>query len=367
MRTLIGLMLLLGVVSAQSVNLTRVATGLERPVYLTQAPGDQRLLIVEQTGKIRVLQNGQVQAEPFLDVSSLISCCGERGLLGLAFHPKYAENGFFFVNYTNREGNTVVARYKAENNRGVANSARVLITIAQPYANHNGGMVGFGPDGYLYIGMGDGGAGGDPQNYAQNLNSLLGKILRIDVDNASGNLAYSIPRDNPFVGREGVRPEIWSYGWRNPWRFSFDRQTGDMWVGDVGQNAWEEVHFEAKGKGGGNYGWRCREGNHDFRAGECGNKPLIDAVLEYPHNDSGGCSITGGYRYRGQAIAALRGAYIYGDYCSGRIWAGTEQGSRWNAREIAKATFQISSFGEDSSGELYVLDHSGTVYKIAGR
>jgi glucose/arabinose dehydrogenase len=349
------------------LSLTRVATGFERPVYVAQAPGDQRLLVVEQTGKIRVLQNGQVQAEPFLDVSGLVSCCGERGLLGLTFHPKYAENGFFFINYTGREGNTVIARYKAENNRGVAGSARIVMTIAQPYANHNGGMVEFGPDGYLYIGMGDGGAGGDPQNHGQNLGSLLGKILRIDVDNPSGNLPYGIPRDNPFVGREGVRPEIWSYGWRNPWRFSFDRSTGDMWVGDVGQNAWEEVHWEGRGKGGLNYGWRCKEGNHDYRAGECGNKLLVDAVLEYSHGDSGGCSITGGYRYRGQAVASIKGAYIYGDYCTGRIWAGVEGGNRWSAKELTRVGFQISSFGEDNSGELYVLDHGGTVYKITGR
>jgi len=335
-------------------------------LFLTYSPDDTgRLFIVEQGGTIRILQEGRLLAEPFLDITSLVSCCGERGLLGLAFHPNYRQNGLFFVNYTNRQGNTVIARYRANGNRTEAASAQILLTIEQPYANHNGGMIAFGPDGMLYIGMGDGGSGGDPINAGQRLDTLLGKILRIDVNRSEGNQAYAIPTDNPILA--GRRSEIWSYGWRNPWRFSFDRQTGDMWIADVGQNAVEEVHFQpASSKGGENYGWRIMEGDRCFSPREnCNREGLVLPVLTYTHDQ--GRSITGGYRYRGSAMPAFRGAYFYADYVSGRIWAATSQGNRWQSREILRTDLNISSFGEDAAGELYVIDHRGTIYRMAQR
>lgn len=364
MRAL-ALVLFLSTALAQ-FNLTPVASNLTQPLFLTYAPdGSGRLFILEQPGRIRIVQNGRLVAEPFLDIAAQVSCCGERGLLGLAFHPDYKSNGLFFINYTNSSGNTVIARYKVSSNpnRADTGSAQVLLTIEQPYANHNGGMVAFGPDGYLYIGMGDGGNGGDPQNNAQNLGSLLGKILRIDVNKSQGNRAYTVPQDNPFVNRQGARPEIWSYGWRNPWRFSFDRETGDLWVADVGQNKWEEVHFQpASSKGGENYGWRLMEGNHCYNPTDCNKNGLVLPVLEYDHGE--GQSITGGYRYRGKAIPALQGMYIYADYVSGRIWGASPKGNAWEAKELRKTDLRISSFGEDEGGELYVIDHAGTVYKM---
>lgn len=355
-----------GLASAQSINLVPIANNLSRPLFLTYSPDDTgRLFILEQGGTIRIWQNGRLLPEPFLDISSLVACCGERGLLGLAFHPNFRQNNLFFLNYTNRSGNTVIARYRANGNRAEADSAQILLTIAQPYANHNGGMIAFGPDGMLYIGMGDGGSGGDPINAGQRLDTLLGKILRIDVNRSEGNRAYAIPADNPTLA--GRRSEIWSYGWRNPWRFSFDRQTGDMWIADVGQNAVEEVHFQpASSKGGENYGWRIMEGNRCFNPPQnCNREGLVMPVLTYTHDQ--GRSITGGYRYRGSAMPAFRGAYFYADYVSGRIWAATPQGERWQSREVLKTDLNISSFGEDAAGELYVIDHRGTVYRMAQR
>lgn len=359
-------LLLLGLASAQTINLVPVANNLSRPLFLTYSPDDTgRLFIVEQGGTIRILQEGRLQAEPFLDVTNLVSCCGERGLLGLAFHPNFRQNNQFFINYTNRQGSTVVARYRANGNRADAASALILLTIEQPYANHNGGMIAFGPDNMLYIGMGDGGSGGDPINAGQRLDTLLGKILRIDANRSEGNRAYAIPGDNPSLG--GRRSEIWSYGWRNPWRFSFDRQTGDMWIADVGQNAVEEVHFQpASSKGGENYGWRIMEGDRCFNPREnCNRENLVLPVLTYTHDQ--GRSITGGYRYRGSAMPAFRGTYFYADYVSGRIWAATPQGDRWQSREILRTDLNISSFGEDATGELYVIDHRGTVYRMTQR
>lgn len=359
-------LLLFGLASAQTINLVPVANNLSRPLFLTYSPDDTgRLFIVEQGGTIRVLQEGRLLAEPFLDVSSLVSCCGERGLLGLAFHPNFRQNNLFFINYTNRQGSTVVARYRANGNRADAASAQILLTIEQPYANHNGGMIAFGPDNMLYIGMGDGGAGGDPINAGQRLDTLLGKILRIDVNRSEGNRAYAIPADNPTLA--GRKSEIWSYGWRNPWRFSFDRQTGDMWIADVGQNAVEEVHFQpATSKGGENYGWRIMEGDRCFNPSQnCNREGLVMPVLTYTHDQ--GRSITGGYRYRGSAMPAFRGTYFYADYVSGRIWAAIPQGDRWQSREILRTDLNISSFGEDAAGELYVIDHRGTVYRMAQR
>ena len=365
---LLLLVALLGLGWAQNLQLQPVVSGLSRPLYLLPSPDDTgRLFVLEQGGLVKILQNGRVAAEPFLDVTGLVSCCGERGLLGLAFHPNFRQNGLFFVNYTNRQGSTVIARYRAEGNRAQANSAQILLTIEQPYSNHNGGMIAFGPDGFLYIGMGDGGSGGDPINAGQRLDTLLGKILRIDVNRTSGNRPYAIPESNPFVNRQGALPEIWSYGWRNPWRFSFDRQNGDMWVADVGQNAYEEVHFQpASSKGGENYGWRIMEGLECFnpRTG-CNRDGLVLPVLTYGHDV--GQSITGGYRYRGSAMQAMRGMYFYADFASGRIWGATQQGNRWQARELLSSDLRISSFGEDNDGELYVIDYNGAIYRMAQR
>lgn len=366
---LLGWVVGIGLASAQTIGLQTVAQNLNNPLFMTYAPdGSSRLFIVEQGGKIRILQNGKVLATPFLDLSKGISCCGERGLLGLAFHPEYKSNGFFFVNYTNPQGNTVVARYKVSSDPDRADpaSGQILLTVEQPYANHNGGMLAFGPDGYLYIGLGDGGSGGDPQNNAQNLGSLLGKILRIDVNRREAGKAYGIPADNPFINRPGARPEIWSYGWRNPWRFSFDRTTGDLWVGDVGQNRWEEISFQPAGQGGGNYGWRIMEGTHCYNPSSgCNKEGLILPVLEYGHDV--GNSVTGGYRYRGKAIPALQGAYLYADFGSGRIWAATESGGKWVSRELLQTRMNPSSFAEDPEGELYVIDLGGLIYKLVAK
>jgi glucose/arabinose dehydrogenase len=342
------------------VGLEPAITGLERIVFLTHAY-DERLFIVEQKGYIRIFANNALQPEPFLDISTLTKAGGERGLLGLAFHPDYQTNGYFFVNYTDANGDTQIVRYQVSDNPNLANpeSAKTILRVDQPYGNHNGGMMAFGLDGYLYIGMGDGGSGGDPQNYAQNLNSLLGKMLRIDVDKGD---PYAIPSDNPFVNQNDARPEIWSYGWRNPWRFSFDRETGDLWVGDVGQGSYEEISFQAAGQGGGNYGWRIMEGFHCYKPKNCQQDKLIQPLLEYSHSQ--GSSVTGGYRYRGAQLEHLQGAYLFGDFASGKIWMATERNSQWEYAELINTNFNISSFGEDASGELYMLDYKGVVYSI---
>ena len=349
------------------VVLTPVVTnGLESPVFLTHA-GDRsgRLFVVEQPGRIRTLEQGVLLPTPFLDMTERVIFGGERGLLGLAFHPDYRRNGRFFVNYNRKsDGATVLAEYR----RGSAPTAallneRVLMVVPQPYANHNGGMVAFGPDGYLYIGRGDGGSGGDPGNRAQNPEELLGKILRIDVD--SGD-PYGIPSDNPFA-KKGGRPEIYALGLRNPWRFAFDSKTGELWAADVGQNKWEEIDLITRG---GNYGWRVMEGAHCFDpALFCQTAGLMFPRLEYPH-EKGRCSIIGGFIYRGRANTGLAGQYVYGDFCSGEIFS--LQGTREDevSREpqvILKTPLRISSFGEDESGELYVLDHGGGVYRFAPR
>ena len=331
--------------------------------------GSGRLFLVQQNGQIRILTGGQLLGKPFLRIAGLISCCGEQGLLGLAFHPEYKSNGFFFVYYTNTDGNIVIARYRVSStNRNVANpqSALKILTIPHPnFGNHNGGQLQFGRDGYLYIGTGDGGSGGDPPNNAQNRQMLLGKLLRIDVTNSSGSTPYRVPPDNPFVGTSDARPEIWAFGLRNPWRFSFDRQTGDLFIGDVGQGSFEEVDFQPRsGRGGENYGWRLMEGKHCFNPSTgCNPGGLRLPILEYSHG-SDNCSVTGGYRYRGSAIPALRGAYIYADFCSGRIFRARPANGQWTAGQLADTEFNISTFGEDAAGELYFADLSGGVYKI---
>ncbi len=352
-----------------NVTLKAVATGWRRPLYVTHAGDDSgRLFLLEQSGKIWIVNNGRKSAQPFLDVSGLISPAAltnnytEQGLLGLAFHPDYANNGVFFINYTDRGGGTVVARYRvsADSPDGAdAASAEVIFQLPQPYANHNGGHIAFGPDGYLYIALGDGGSANDPLGAGQNRQLLLGSILRIDVDSGA---PYAIPPDNPFINDADAHDEIWSYGWRNPWRFSFDRVTGDMYIGDVGQNAWEEVSYEpAHHLGGGNYGWNVFEGHHLFSGG--GVEPHEAPIFVYGH--SHGCSVTGGYVYRGEAIADLQAVYLLGDYCSGRIWVTWRNPEfLWQAAEFMQTGLQISSFGEDEAGELYVIDYRGGLYRF---
>ena len=333
-----------------------IATNLTKPVAIAHAgDGSGRLFIALQEGQI-VIHDGQgVLPVPFLDIRALVSCCGEQGLLGLTFHPRFAENGLFFVNYTDRAGDTVIARYSvsiSEPDRADPDSAATLLTISQPFTNHNGGQLKFGPDGYLYVGMGDGGSGGDPQDNAQNLASLLGKMLRIDVD---GALPYTVPPDNPFVTTPGARPEIWALGLRNPWRFTFDRVTGDLFIGDVGQNLWEEINLQpAASPGGENYGWRRMEGTHCFNPpASCNPGTLTLPIIEYSH--ALGCSVTGGYRYRGQQIPELYGTYLYADFCSGRVWGASQDGAgRWSAAELLDTALLISTFGEDEAGELYL-------------
>jgi len=348
----------------RTIALSHLATQeLESPLFLTHArDGSGRLFVVEQPGRIRIVEQGELLPLPFLDIHDRILSGGERGLLGLAFHPDFRRTGTFYVNYTRKpDGATVVAEYRrGPSPHQALRDERVLMTVLQPYANHNGGMVAFGPDGYLYIGLGDGGAGGDPDNRAQNPQEFLGKILRIDVDHGD---PYGIPSDNPFAA-EGGRPEIYALGLRNPWRFSFDMQNGDLWAADVGQNKWEELDLIVPG---GNYGWRMTEGTHCYSpALLCRTKDLILPVLEYAH-EKGRCSITGGYVYRGRAVAGLAGQYLYGDYCSGEIFAfsrAQQTESNPNPRVILKTSIHISSFGEDERGELYVLDHAGGIYQI---
>ncbi len=350
-----------------NLGLIPVATGFERPTFLTHAnDNSNRLFVTEQVGRIQIINNGAVNSTPFLDITNIVgSDANEQGLLSVAFHSNYSQNGFFFVNYTDKQGDTVIARYSVSTNPDIAdpNSGQVLLTISQPYANHNGGQIAFGPDGYLYIGMGDGGAANDPQNRAQDLTSLLGKILRIDVDNAA---PYGAPDTNPFVDNGEARPEIWSFGWRNPWRFSFDMQTGDMYVGDVGQNKYEEIHVEPAGVGGGrNYGWRLMEGFHCFNPEECEPSSLgVELpIAEYEHSE--GCSVSGGYVYRGAQYPELVGTYLYGDYCTGTIWGTRPQpGGTWEQAKLLQTDHSISSFGQDQLGQLYVLDHQGGVYKL---
>jgi glucose/arabinose dehydrogenase len=353
-----------------SVSLQPVAQGLNAPLFLTAPPGDlDRLFVVERGGTIRIIRNDSVLATPFLDVGSRITAGGEQGLLGLAFHPGYSTNGRFSVNYTDTLGHTQIVRYQVSANPDVANpgSAFPILTVEQPYSNHNGGMIAFGPhDGMLYVGMGDGGSGGDPQNHGQNRMTLLGDILRLDVD---GGSPYAIPADNPFVGSLSVADEIWASGLRNPWRFSFDAANGDLYIGDVGQGEREEVSYQpASSAGGENFGWRIMEGTRCYNPSSgCSANGLTLPIHEYDHSD--GCSITGGYVYRGSAYPALAGRYFFADFCSSWLRSFVVVGGAAAGLQDHSATTGpvngTSSFGEDGEGELYVVSLTqGTVRRI---
>lgn len=345
--------------------LEEVFNGLDKPVYLTHSgDGSDRFYILEQRGVIRVLQVGTSQKKIFLDIEDRVGSGGsEQGLLGMAFHPEYNDNGYFFVHYTDTEGDTVISRFKAvDSDTADPRSERKILTANQPYSNHNGGQILFGPDGFLYIGLGDGGLAADPHGNAQNMKTFLGKILRIDINTDE---RYIIPMDNPFVNNAEVKPEIWAYGLRNPWRFSFDRLTGELYIADVGQNNWEEIDFEpADSTGGANYGWNKMEGTHCFIP-LCNSEAFIPPIFEYSHEE-GACSVTGGYVYRGSMNNQLFGAYVYGDYCSGDIWAlKRSSDGNWSNNLLLSTDLRISSFGEDESGELYVVDHRGAVYLLS--
>lgn len=343
-----------------------------QPVEFTHAgDGSNRVFVIEQKGKIRVFENNASAktAGIYLDIEAKVSSEGEMGLLGLAFHPNFKQNGYFYVNYTKRKPlETVIARYQvmsAADMKVEASSETILLKISQPYDNHNGGKIAFGPDGFLYIALGDGGAWGDQHNYAQNRASLLGKILRIDVDKTEkGN--YGIPADNPYVNNpEGFREEIYAYGLRNPWRFSFDAKTGQLWAGDVGQNEFEEIDIIVKG---GNYGWRLKEASRCYNPRkDCDNGNLIDPIHQYPRNE--GVSISGGFVYRGAAVPLLQGKYIYADYSNGKVWALSFDGNKkTNNQLLTDEGGSVSAFGEDAAGELYVLDHgSGTIKRFASK
>jgi uncharacterized protein (TIGR03437 family) len=315
---------------------------------------------------IRILRNGAVAAQPFLDIRARVNDTGgEQGLLGLAFAPGYASSGRFYVNYINAGGNTVISQFRVSGNADVADAGSeiILLTINQPFANHNGGQMRFGADGFLYIATGDGGSGGDPQGNGQRLDTLLGKILRVDVESQPGQVR--VPPSNPFVGTAGARGEIWAYGLRNPWRFSFDRGTHDLYIGDVGQNAFEEVNFQAAGSTGGqNYGWRTMEGLHCYNASTCNTQGLTLPVWEYSQAATGGCSVIAGFVYRGKGSPGLRGTYVYGDLCNGRIWGLERQGSPWVNRQLLASGLTIHTFGEDEAGEVYLAESNGRVYRV---
>ncbi|MGA0559985.1 PQQ-dependent sugar dehydrogenase [Larkinella sp. VNQ87] len=342
----------------------------KQPVELTHAgDGTNRLFVIEQEGRIRVFENNASTktAETYLDIANKVASGGEMGLLGLAFHPDFKQNGYFFVNYTkNNPRETVIARFKADPtaNRVDPATETVLLKFEQPYANHNGGKIAFGPDGFLYIATGDGGSGGDPQNNSQNLKSYLGKMLRIDVNKTDkGN--YGIPADNPFASNADAMPEIYAYGLRNPWRFSFDAETGLLWAGDVGQNSLEEIDIIKKG---GNYGWRLKEGQECYNPrNDCNRGQLIDPIHQYPRDE--GISVTGGVVYRGSALPELKGKYLYADFGSGRVWALSVNGEQKTGNQmLARDGGPVSAFGEDANREVYLLDHTtGTIKRFAAR
>jgi glucose/arabinose dehydrogenase len=373
-----------------SLSSTLVADGFKKPLFVTSHPENSKFLyVVEQAGKIIIINNGEKLDEPFLDITDRVVRPGrpgdERGLLGFAFHPDYAKNKKFYVNYINDDGFTIVSEFSAQSNlKANSSSERTVFNLKQPYSNHNGGHMQFGPDNYLYISIGDGGKRGDPLNAGQDLNTLFGKIIRIDIN----KVPYGIPKSNPYYGQKNKRGEIWAWGFRNVWRFSFDRKIGDIYYGDVGQNKWEEINYEPyNSKGGNNYGWRIMEASKCYNPEKnCDEKGLTLPIHEYPNDanymvvlgggsqtNSDGCSVTGGYVYRGSKIKGLNGYYIFGDYCSGNIWTfkvindkATSLTNRTKEINLGNGEFTtyISSFGEDADGELYIVEYNGGIYKI---
>jgi hypothetical protein len=375
MKTIITLIITLFSLSSfsQNINIELFSNGLSNPVNIKHA-GDDRLFVAERAGIIKIINtDGVLSSTPFLDINALVSNNGgEQGLLAIAFHPDYTNNGYFYVNYIDNNGDTVISRF-TRSSTAVAdpNSELVFMNISQPYSNHNGGDMHFGTDGYLYISTGDGGSGGDPENRSQNLTSHLGKLLRIDVDNpVIGGLNYSIPADNPFFGNtQNIKQEIWAYGLRNPWKWSFDRDTGDIWIADVGQNEIEEINMVPGTSSGINYGWRCYEGNATYNTANCPSaNTLTFPVAQYTHSNDGifKCSITGGYRYRGIAQPTLDGLYFFADYCSDEIGYVQENGTTFNLTLIDQfGNDGFSAFGEDINGELYIAGiRTGIIYKI---
>jgi hypothetical protein len=349
--------------TVDDLQVVEIVSGLISPVHLTAPTGDARLFVVDQPGVIYVVRNGTRLATPFLDLSAEVAYGGERGLFSMAFDPEYDSTGLFWVNYTDNAGDTRVERYRVSADPDVADagSAELVLHVDQPASNHNGGQIAFGPDGMLYVGMGDGGGGGDVQNHGQNRSTLLGALLRLDVR----TLPYAIPADNPFAGSVDDRPEIWGYGLRNPWRFSFDDVAGDLYIGDVGQGEWEEINAVAADEAPVNYGWRIMEGTHCYNPSSCNQTGLRLPVHEYSH-DEGRCSVTGGHVYRGEDLTGLQGHYFYSDYCAGflrsfRVAGGSATEHReWNVGDLGN----VLSFGEDSAGELYVLTGGGRVYRL---
>ena len=367
-----------------------IAQNLDKPIYITSYPDlNKRLLVVQQDGIIKIIENNTILKTPFIDISDRthqpLFPGDEMGMLGLAFHPNFNENKYFYINYVNKDDYTIISRFTVQNKLGNADSEKILIKLKQPYSNHNGGFIEFGFDGYLYISVGDGGSAGDPENRAQDLSNIFGTILRIDVN---GEKEYLIPKDNPFVNNENIRKEIWHYGLRNAWRFSFDRKTGDMYIGDVGQNNWEEINFQpADSKGGLNFGWNILEGTHCYPNDnqQCSRDNTILPLFEYPNDanyfktllgwkqsDMQGCSVTGGYVYRGNNKPDLYGRYFFGDYCTGKVWSLKNDNGNLDMRDhtkellksMNKKEFYLSSFGEDEEGELYIINYSGQVYSI---
>ena len=353
--------------SLPNLKLELIAKGLKNPVHTTNAgDGSKRLFIVEQAGVVRILKDGKLLSTPFLNIKERVSSGGEKGLLSIAFHPKFQENGRFFINYTSPAGglNTVISEFQVSNNPDVADtkSERIILTIEQPFTNHNGGQIAFGPDGYLYIGMGDGGSANDPHGHGQNLSTLLGAMLRIDVDKKDG---YGIPSDNPFKAQPNARPEIWAYGLRNPWRFSFDPLTGILYAGDVGQDNREEIDIIERGR---NYGWNIMEGFICTPGvnSKCDKTGLTLPIVDYGRDD--GVSVIGGVVYRGHEIPGLCGSYLYGDWGSGKLWALRRDGHEVAENKMLLDTkLSISSFGIDEAYEVYVVDHNGGVYKVRAK
>jgi glucose/arabinose dehydrogenase len=365
----------LGTPTGADIKLTFVVGNLNSPVFITPAgDGTNRLFIVEKTGRIKIWNGSNVRSRPFLSLAGKVSTGSEQGLLGLAFHPNFEENRKLYVNFTNLSGDTVIRQYKTyvtSPNRVNPNTAKLILRINQPFSNHNGGGILFGPGGYLYIGTGDGGDSGDPGNRAQRIDTLLGKMLRINVNGTTADRNYLIPSGNPYIGQPG-KDEIWQRGLRNPWRWSFDRANGNLWIGDVGQGTWEEIDRATNGSSGPgrgiNWGWRVLEGSHCFNPPSgCSTSGKTMPVTEYRQTDANGrCAVTGGYVYRGNDVPALVGGYVFGDFCSGEIFvipAGAATGTA--PTRLLNSNALISSFGQRADGELFVVDLGGRIYRIA--